>query len=89
MTTLEYVKDYYLPLLGVFPDTEVHKNLCIAVEMNNKDDIVNAFDGLVEFIKLQSDPRIKSFDVINRYFNRLRCMLNDDFKLHLPYQYFS
>ena len=88
MTTLEYVKDYYLPLLGIFPDTDMHKNLCLAVEIGDKQVLCKAFDDLVEFIKLQSDPRIKPFDVVNRYFNRLRCMLNDDLKVNLPYLYF-
>lgn len=96
MTTLEYVRDYYLPLIGIFPDTEIYKNLCGAVgSAEDKEDfavaqkaIAQAFDDLTNFINQRSDPRVKSFDIINRYFNRLRYMLNEDFSLNLPYQYF-
>lgn len=87
MTTYEFVRDYYFPLMGIFPDTDIHKAFCLSVESGG-DDLCNSFNDLVNFINLKSDPRVKSFDIINRYFNRMRCMLNDDFNLNLPYTYF-
>lgn len=86
LSLVEYITDYYFPLMKIesFLRTEVGKNLILAVETRDKDNIIKSYECLVENIK-----NINKFEKINKYFNRFRVDLNNEFGLSFNYIYFQ
>jgi hypothetical protein len=86
MSSLQsYIKDYYFPLMKI-QDTSLINPLILFIENNDKEGIIKTYDEIVEFIK--NDVPKEKYENINKYFNRFRVDLNNDFGLTFNYIYF-
>lgn len=86
MSLIDYIEDYYFPMMEISKDIPECKNLLSAIQSGNKKDVKESYIKLVEYIKLN----IHQYEKVNMFFNRMRTDIVSAFDLvELNYIFFK
>lgn len=87
MSIIDYIEDYYLPLMNIDKNCSFIQNLFLYIKAGDKINVEKSYYDLVDFIKT-SDYSENQMQLINQHFNRMRFDLSSAFELAIPYIYF-
>jgi hypothetical protein len=87
MSIIDYIEDYYLPLMNIDKNCSFIQTLFLFIKAGDKKNVEKSYYELVDFIKT-SEFSENQMQLINQYFNRMRFDLSSAFDLSIPYIYF-
>ena len=68
MSLIDFIEDYYFPMMEISKDIPECKNLLSSIQSGNKKDVKDSYNSLVEYIK----KHIHHYEKVNMFFNRMR-----------------
>ena len=85
MSIIDYIEDYYLPLMDIDKNLSDVQNLFLSIKSGDKINVEISYNNLVDHIKTSPEYGENQIIKINQYFNRMRYDILTAFDLTLPY----
>ena len=83
MSLIDYIQDYYLPLMEIDDTIPCIKTLFLAIQDADKKGISTSYTQLIDHIKSNINP--EQYPKINLHFNRMKFQIQEDCNINLEF----